>query len=256
MPAPEAADPPRLSTRLKQAYEAQMSNPTWLSIAINPYYFIRRGLANGVKRHAPALTGKLLDFGCGSQPYRHLFQVDEYIGLDIEESGHSNTYKKADYFYDGHTIPFGDRQFDSIFSSEVLEHVFNLEHILTELHRVLKDEGQLLITVPFVWDEHEIPYDFARYTSFGLTHLLKQHGFTVIAQEKTTTYVETIFQMWNAYVVGTCFPASNRLLRVGLTVLLLFPVNVVGSILSKLLPKNVNFYHNNVILARKTVPNL
>lgn len=55
---------------------------------------------------------KFMDFGCGEQPYRELFKVDEYIGIDIKESGHDNLSKKANIYYDGITIPFDDNYFD------------------------------------------------------------------------------------------------------------------------------------------------
>ena len=137
-----------------------------------------------------------------------------------------------------------------MFSSEVFEHIFNLEEIINELHRVVKTRGILVITVPFVWDEHEIPYDFARYTSFGIEHLLNAGGFKVIKIEKTTNYVETVFQMWNAYISQFVFP-SNRLLKALLTPFFIAPVTIVGIIASIVLPKNLNFYNNNIVVAQK-----
>jgi len=52
------------------------------------------------------LSGKLLDFGCGRKPYKHLFSFDEYIGLDIVESGHNHEDEEIDVYYDGTKIPF------------------------------------------------------------------------------------------------------------------------------------------------------
>lgn len=51
---------------------------------------------------------------------------------------------------------------------------FHIQEIVKELNRVLKENGEMLITVPFVWNEHEIPYDFGRYTSFGIIDLLQK----------------------------------------------------------------------------------
>ena len=45
--------------------------------------------------------------------------------------------------------------------------------IVALVHRY-EPNGKCLFIVPFVWDEHEAPYDFARYSSFGLIHLLKK----------------------------------------------------------------------------------
>jgi len=235
--------------KLKKIYLSEMFNPKLLGLFSNPFYIIRRGLYKSIKKHSLKLDGKLLDFGCGSKPYRKLFEVSQYVGLDIEESGHDNSNEDIDVNYDGKTIPFEDNYFDSVFTSEVFEHIFNLDEILTELNRVCKIDAKLLITIPFVWDEHEIPYDFARYTSFGIKHLLERHGFEIIELEKTTTYVQTVFQMWNAYVFQHVL--KSGIIAVLFTPILITPVTIIGQILSFVLPKNENYYHNNVVLAKK-----
>jgi len=134
----------------------------------HPYYFIRKGLADHIQLHASQIKGKLLDFGCGSKPYQSLFSVDEYIGIDFKNEGHPHDGDQIDFYYDGKTIPFEDNHFDSVLSTEVFEHIFNLGDVLNELNRVLKHGGKMLITCPFVWIEHEMPHDFARYTKFAL----------------------------------------------------------------------------------------
>lgn len=58
----------------------------------------------------------------------------------------------------------------------------------------------LLITVPFVWDEHEQPHDFARYTSFGLRHLLEKSGFEIIEHRKSVCDIRVVFQLLNGYI--------------------------------------------------------
>ena len=129
------------------------------------------------------LKGRLLDVGCGSKPYQELFAVDDYIGLDIDNEAMRNR-KIADYFYDGTTFPFNDNEYDSVLCNQVLEHVFNPDEFLSEIKRVLKPGGRLLLTVPFVWDEHEQPHDYARYSSFGLKALIDKNGFNVIEYKK------------------------------------------------------------------------
>ena len=173
-----------------------------LSIVINPVYIIRNGLYKAISNIAPNITGNVLDFGCGSKPYESLFvNANSYVGVDIEVSGHNHKDSKVDYFYDGKILPFNDAIFDAIVCFEVFEHVFNIEEVLAEIHRVLKPNGQLLISIPFAWDEHEIPYDFARYTSFGITHILNKNNFEVVKLTKTTTYILAVFQMLIAYSV-------------------------------------------------------
>lgn len=226
--------------------------PSALGIFVNPAFIVRRGLYRTIRELAPMMTGDLLDFGAGSAPYRSLFRnAKAYITVDIEESGHEASDKVADHFYDGKTLPFSSQSFDNVFSSEVVEHIFNLPDVLLEIHRILKPNGHLLLTAPFVWDEHEIPFDFARYTSFGLPHLLQQAGFEVEIQRKTTGYVATIFQMLAIYALQRKIFSSGLVRAVGI-VLLAAPINIIGLFLDALLPKDDRFYHNQVLLCRRT----
>ena len=236
---------------LKNLFTKESFEPSYLGLLINHFFIVRRGLFKGIKLLSEDLNGgRLLDFGCGSKPYRHFFNVEEYIGLDIKVSGHNHKKEQIDVFYDGTTIPFENDYFDHVFSSEVFEHLFNIDKLLTEINRVTKLNGNLLITLPFVWDKHEIPYDFARYTSFGITHLLEQHGFKIQFQLKSTTYIETVFQMITAYISQILLP-KNLYINTVLGVFFVSPINLLGLVLGKILPNNANFYHNNIVLCTK-----
>jgi SAM-dependent methyltransferase len=233
-----------------QLYLRQQFHINLLSVFINPFFFIRRGLYRGIKRHADKLQGRLLDFGCGRKPYRDLFQVEEYIGVDIEVSGHSHENEQIDVYYDGKTIPFPNAYFDSLFCSEVFEHVFNLDEIVPEVNRVLKPGALALITVPFVWDEHEVPYDFGRYSAFGIRHVLEKHGFEVLEHEKSTHFIEVLFQLWNLYI-HNLVRTRNKFLNIPLFFIFISPFTIIGIIFTTILPRQRSLYHNNVVLARK-----
>src|SRR5690242_11206308 len=103
----------------------------------HPLYLIRNRLLKSLLVQIPKLKGKVMDFGCGIKPYESLFTVDEYIGVDFIGEGETYAKTKVDVIYDGKTLPFPDESFDSIFSTEVAEHIFNLEEIIKELQRVL-----------------------------------------------------------------------------------------------------------------------
>jgi SAM-dependent methyltransferase len=235
-------------TKYQQIYDKEQFIPSMLGILLNPYFFIRKGICTAIISNSDFLKGRLLDFGCGSKPYRSLIAADEYIGLDIEQTGHSHKNEHIDVYYDGKNIPFSDNQFDVVFSSEVFEHIFNLDEILMEIHRVIKVGGYLVITLPFVWDEHEIPYDFARYTSYGISHLLERLGFRIVKLTKTGNYVEVLFQMLAAYINQSILPVKVRKI---LAPIFVAPIILVGIALSKILPNNSNLYLNNVIVAQK-----
>jgi len=235
--------------KLKQIYTKEQFNPKIIGLFVNPFYFARKGLYQNVSELIEHLNGKLLDIGCGTKPYQDLCKVDEYIGLEIDDEGNRN-HNYADVFYDGKTIPFENNTFDSILSNQVFEHVFNPNDFLKEINRVTKRGGVMLMTVPFVWDEHEQPYDYARYSSFGLRHILNENGFEVIEHRKSNNGLEVIFQLLNDYIFKKTVTKSGYL-NLLFMLLLMAPVNVVGLLLSKVLPKNDDLYLDNIVLAKK-----
>ena len=227
----------------------QSFQPGLLSIFINPFFFTRRALYKNIRLYIPYLKGKLLDFGCGRKPFENLFTVEEYVGLDMEKTGHDHKNSKVDVYYDGEHLPFEDETFDSLFSSEVLEHVFNPDEILPELNRVLKKGAKVLITVPFSWNEHEAPFDYVRYTSFGIKHLLEKHGFKILELKKSGSFARVNFQLWALFF----FEIFKKFGLTGYLLSLLFivPINLIGSILLIVLPRNESLYFNNIVLAEK-----
>ena len=192
----------------------------------------------------------MLDFGCGRKPYRDLFHVSEYIGLDTDAGGHDHAGEDIDVYYEGAVLPFEDARFDAVFSSQVLEHVPDIDVSLAELCRVLKPGGQLLVTLPFVWCEHEQPHDFRRYTTFGVAALLGRHGFVDIEVDRSGRAVETVFQVWNNYVVHRMFPRAPWLRRL-LVPIMVTPVTLIALVLSRILPESNELYLDNVVSARK-----
>ncbi len=236
---------------LKEFYNKQMFFPTGVGMLINPFYFARDNLHTAMKKFAPMLHGQLLDVGCGRKPYQPLFNVECYVGLDIDNDI-SRARNQADYFYDGKQFPLPDASFDALLCNQVLEHVFNPEIFLSEIVRVMKPGGRLLLTVPFVWDEHEQPYDYARYTSFGLRALLEHCGLKIVRQEKLGADASVLFQLANAYF----FKISRGMSRPvrALVVAPLFAVVNVGGIFARwVLPSNPDLFLDHVILAEKSL---
>ena len=224
-------------------------NPGVIGIFTNPFYFSRRGLFLGMTELGKELSGKLLDIGCGTKPYERYLNVAKYVGLEID-SERSRTTSKADYFYDGKLFPFSDKEFDSLLANEVFEHVFNPTEFLSEANRVLKTGGTMLLTVPFVWDEHEQPHDYARYTSFGLQYILAQHGFDVVHQKKSVNDIRVLFQLLNEYIYKKTY-VNNTILRQLLNTVLISPFTLFGVLVFWLFPKNNDLFLDNIVLARK-----
>jgi SAM-dependent methyltransferase len=229
--------------------KGELFSPGFFGILINPFYFARKGLVKSISEFSNELSGSLLDVGCGTMPYKKLFNVTKYTGLDLDSS-HARKFCDADFYYDGHTFPFEDGTFNSVLCNQVLEHVFNPDKFLLEINRVVIEGGILLLTVPFVWDEHEQPHDYARYTSFGLHALLIKNGFVILSHRKIGDDFSTICQLINVYLYKICqsWPKPFRLM---FTMTIMASINLIGIILSKVLPKNPDLFLDQIILAKK-----
>lgn len=237
--------------KLRSRVRREAFYPSWLGVVISPVYIVRRGLHKAILDLSPAVGGSVLDLGCGTKPYESLFtKARSYTGVDIEVSGHDHADSKVDVFYDGKTLPFPDASFDSVVSFEVFEHVFNIEEVLAEASRVLKPGGRFLLTIPFAWEEHEVPYDFARYTSYGIEHLLRRAGFDCIRTVKSSTAVLAMAQLFIAYLAKYVSPQA-RLFAIAFQLLVVFPLNVASLLLNAVLPKQYGYFCNCVVLCEK-----
>lgn len=234
--------------KIKEIVIKEQFEPSWLGLLTNPFYIARKGLLKSIKECSPEIKGKTLDVGCGTKPYEKYFSSKQYIGLEIDTTMNRDI-KKADYFYDGNKFPFGNNEFDSIVTNQVFEHVFNPSQFLKEINRVLKTEGKILMTVPFVWDEHEQPYDFARYSSFGLKSVLTENGFEIVKHIKSINDFRVLVQLLNGFIYKKS--VNIPLLKQMLTIFVMFPINIFGIAIAKLLPSNDDLYLDNIILAKK-----
>lgn len=193
-------------------------DPAWYSIVFNPFFITRRALMKEVRAFAETVGAdkKILDVGCGIKPYRDLFKTHDYIGIEVSGGGHSDEAKSADHFFDGQNIPFPDNDFDVIICSEVLEHTLDPEYLLKEMRRVLRPDGTLFLTMPFVWPEHETPYDFQRFTSFKHARLLKKNDFKNIVIKQTTGVFGTCGQILSDFFISFLTQSISTMSSAGL----------------------------------------
>lgn len=126
---------------------------------------------------------KVLDVGCGAQPYRFLFEKPymrnvEYIPVDWEGAEENFSYSNNNIVhYDGVHFPFHEEEFDVVFHTEVAEHISDLSYFFKECNRVMKEKGELLFSIPFAARYHYIPYDYWRLTPAGIKLTLENSGF-------------------------------------------------------------------------------
>jgi ubiquinone/menaquinone biosynthesis C-methylase UbiE len=200
-----------------------------------------------ITEYAVDFKGKMLDFGCGHKPYKSVFsQVDEYIGVDFRNEGHDHEKEDIDVYYDGESLPFSDEYFDCAICTEVLEHVPDVDKSLTLLNRVLKRNAQVIFTVPFVWTEHEMPFDFRRFTMNGFVKILEKHGFTVLKAHKNGNFMSVIIQLQIMLIHQLLF-TKNVYLNFIINFIFVFPFTFIGIILSPLFFRCKGLYFNNCI---------
>lgn len=130
--------------------------------------------------------GRVLDVGAGEAPWRDLLPVGvEYVGVDADLSGEFGMRHQSNItYYDGKRLPYDEGSFDHVLCTEVLEHVSDPVAFLADLKRVLRQGGTLILTVPWSARLHHLPYDYSRFTRFGLIALLDRAGFSVVNIEE------------------------------------------------------------------------
>jgi SAM-dependent methyltransferase len=82
------------------------------------------------------------------------------------------------------TLPFESGSFDSVLLSDVLEHIRKPEKLITEIYRILKKDGVLIMNVPYYYCLHEEPFDYFRYTEFALKSMTSDAGLKVELLQK------------------------------------------------------------------------
>jgi SAM-dependent methyltransferase len=138
------------------------------------------------------LGSRVLDVGCGLRPYEKYFAGSRYVGLDVHDSGRGANGKRADVYFDGLRIPFSEGEFDAVICTEVLEHCVDPAALTGEIRRVLRAGGRLLLTAPFIWGEHETPFDFRRYSTFGIRQFLEGQRFRILELGTLTKGIDAI----------------------------------------------------------------
>jgi len=145
-----------------------------------------------VKTAASAVPpgSRVLDAGAGDCQYKSFFGRMHYESADFCQV--DKAYADIKYVCDLTSIPVPCDYYDLVVCTQVLEHVSNPKEVVAELHRVLKPGGFLYLSAPLFYEEHEIPYDFFRYTRFGLQHLLEAGGLELLQLSPLEGYLGTL----------------------------------------------------------------
>lgn len=122
------------------------------------------------------IKGETLDLGAGNAKYRHIIkpQTSNYVTFDMVEG------PNIDVVGDILALSFPDKSFDTVISTQVLEHVRKPWVMVSEIERVLKSGGIAIVSAPFLVSYHADPHDYFRYTKEGMGSLFLDNGLEIL----------------------------------------------------------------------------
>lgn len=153
--------------------------PEWLRNRIEVNRIESLKLLEQAKAQIPA-GARVLDAGSGEGRYKHYFTHTRYVGVDLAVGDNEWDYTGLDVLGDLRHLPFDEGTFDAAVCVQTMEHINEPMRVTQEIGRVLKPGGRYYLSAPMCWHQHQKPYDFFRYTSFGFRHLLENSQMRVI----------------------------------------------------------------------------
>jgi SAM-dependent methyltransferase len=152
--------------------------PAALFEKLDPFEARIQKFVRKVAQEVPA-GAMVLDAGAGEGRFKDLFSDSHYVGIDFAQGDPSWDYSQLDVAGRLEQLPFSTASFDHVLSIVVMEHTPEPARVIQEFHRVLKPGGMVHMVVPHMWEEHQKPYDFFRFTSSGIRYLLETGGFRI-----------------------------------------------------------------------------
>jgi SAM-dependent methyltransferase len=142
---------------------------------VGPVHF--QPLEHELEQVSKYISGRLLNAGCGNRdisPIVKRFGACEVVNYDMRSTIPGAIIGSL------LDTPFADGEFDTIVCNAVLEHVPQIEKVMSELARSLKPGGNLIVAIPFLQPFHADPTDFRRYTEDGIRELGELHGLSPV----------------------------------------------------------------------------
>ncbi|HAA32547.1 MAG TPA: hypothetical protein DCE56_38645 [Cyanobacteria bacterium UBA8553] len=209
-----------------------------------------KDIYSDLKQILPTIEGRILDVGCGDKPYSTWFNLEkvEYIGLDVYPAAQVDIVIESEQHW-----PIENSCFDAILCTQVLEHTVDISKTLSEMNRVLKDGGLAIITVPFIYNQHDIPDDYRRFSIYGINNLLKNE-YEIIdlkTQGGVGSTIGILLLNWIEIQMNTY--KISRLLKGSLLpiwIVFCVVINTIGWVIDGV-DKTQAFYSNTWVVAKK-----
>jgi len=217
------------------------------------FSYLRKRLIKLIK--AACQDGTVLDIGCGTRwAEKILANNTRYIGLDLPLTGVSYDSRptvsaKADQ------LPFKADSIENVLILDVLEHCPSPDQVIKEISRILKPGGRVIIEVPFIYPIHDAPFDYQRWTRFGLEQLIKSSDLKIATIQAIGSPFETaaiIKNLSNAKTFASLLEQKDLLLLlIFLLPITTFINNIFACLLTLILPKDETFAFSYQIVASK-----
>jgi len=167
-----------------------------------------------IHKYAEQLNGPFLEVGSkdygSTQNLRALFaNRDKYIGIDMEDGPGVDIVLDLTEDFQKIDSKLRGQRFGTIFCLSVLEHCEQPFKMAENLTLLLKQKGQICISVPFSWKIHGYPNDYWRFTPEGIKRLLPNVEFD-IEQSLAATSKKNEFQKLDDEFGKITFSLSNH----------------------------------------------
>lgn len=202
-------------------------HPQWLLGRRKPPASLRR------------FSGSLLDIGAADRWIEaHLPKGTHYVALDYPPTGRDLYNARPDIFADGANLPVCAACFDGVTCLEVLEHVSNPSIVVAEIARALKPGGRAWLSMPFLYPVHDAPFDFQRYTEYGLRRDIQRAGLEVVALRKSGHAIRSGGLLMSLSLASGVRAQSGRIRwwLIPTAALFVLAINLVAWLLSRIWP--------------------
>lgn len=175
----------------------------------HPQFIMFRYTREAVRLALRYAKGNLIDIGCGNMPYRSLIEpkVKKYIGLDHPSISKLYKPKNRPEIYADITkkLPIKNNSFDIALMLQVMEYLQNPEKAIINIKNILKPGGFLIISSPFLYPLHDIPFDRTRLTETYLKNMIEESGLKIIKIEAQGNFIAFWLQSLEVFLFKRIF---------------------------------------------------
>lgn len=217
-----------LARKCAQVFRRTPFHPQWLLGPRTPPRTINRA------------SGLVLDIGSADRWItRHLPAGISYFSLDYPATANAFYQSKPDIFGDAGRLPFADSCFDNIICLEVIEHLPAPSSAIAEIARVLKPGGEAWVSVPFMYPIHNEPFDFQRFTEYGLRLEFERANFELLELRGEGHAIQAAGLLMTLAVAGGVYEKRSNFigwLLAPLALLSVLFVNLASFAMASILP--------------------